>query len=297
MLALALVLLAAPPVPPQRLVTGTGLRIRAAPEASAAVVEKVALGSVLPCLEESPPVAIGERTASFCRMERGWYFTALTEPLQSDRFAQVDRLIEARTRELPEGVAEERWPDVYQLHMMMLRRIDERSGVGKLKARLAELSFVATHASAFHADPRVVGDDSQGPRVKNSAFEKMVKDAKGTAAHEDATWALYQHGWGGECEGDPPCVLGRAHGTACTFLASFPKGERARLAVADIIETLVSQAEFDARNGQDVQPSDAAGKQAVLVEVNKLKSCVANAGSGDTKRALELLEKTANRYR
>ena len=293
------------PVEPGRLVTGTGLRLRAAPEADAAVIDKIALGSVLPCLQQSKPVTIGAQTAPFCQMERGWYFTALTEPVQSDRAAQLDRLIDKRAGELASDVTKDRWPDIYQVHALMFRRIADRSGEQKLAARLVELSFVSAHANAFHADPRVAADDSQGPRVKNEAFEQLVKNAKGTAAHEDAAWALYQHGWGGECEGYLPCVLTRAHRTACTFLASFPKGERARLAVADIITTLKQQAALEATNDvTDPSPSSAAAgesasarqvKQEARAALLQLESCVKKAQSGDVKKALEHIAATQKR--
>ena len=299
MLVLALVLLAASPNP-QRLVTGTGLRVRAAPDANAAIVEKIALGSVLACMEESKPVTVGGATASFCKMERGWYFTALTEPVESDATAQLDRLIDKRAGELGEGVAEDKRPDVYQVHTLMLRRIEERKGVEKLRARLAELAFVAKHADAFHKDPRVVGDDSQGPRVKNEAFEKLVKEAKGTAVHEDAAFALYQHGMGGECEGYAPCVYVRALRTACTFLAAFPEGERAQLAVMDIIETVESQTQLEATgNPADPSPSTAtlgpsaeareARKEASTALV-KLRRCVEDTKTEGKQRALDVID-------
>lgn len=301
MLALALVLLAASPNP-QRLVTGTGLRVRAAPDANAAIVQKIPLGSVLACIEESKPVTVGGATASFCKMEKGWYFTALTEPLESDAAAQLDRLIDKRAGELGEGVPEEKRPDVYQVHTLMLRRSEERTGVERLKARLAELAFVAKHADAFDKDPRVARDDSQGPRVKNEAFETLVKEAKGTPVHEDAAFALYQHGMGGECEGYAPCVYMRALRTACAFLASFPEGERARLAVADIIETVESQLTAEASAAQldptgnpaDPSPSTAtlgpsaearAARKEASTELVKLRRCVENTKADGKQKA------------
>lgn len=304
-LAFAFVLVAAPSAPSattgDRLVTGTGLRLRAAPDANAKIVERVPLGTVLPCLEESPPVTVGEATAPFCKTSKGWYFTALTEPaLPADkRAAQIDALIDARARALgaPGGsVDKDAWPDVYALHDLMRRRIDARTAPEeKLRARIAELVFVAAHPHVFDKDPRVVGDDSQGPRVKNAAFEELVRAAKGTSAHEEAAWALYQHGMGGECEGDPVCILIRLDRTACKFLADFPSGDRAAKAIDDVKETLSSL-----QPGSDAASplaNDAALKADARAQLAKVRACVERAKSGDVAAAGKLVDETERAWK
>jgi hypothetical protein len=291
MLALALILALAAPSSGERLVTGTGLRVRAAPDANAAIVERVPLGTILPCLEESAPVTVGEATAPFCKTPKGWYFTALTEPAlpPEKRAEQIDALIDTRTRALGEGrVDKAAWPDVYALNDLMRRRIDARTNLDdKMRARIAELQLVARYPDVFDKDPRVVRDESQGPRVANNAFEELVRAAKGTSAHEDAAWALYQHGMGGECEGDPVCILIRLDRTACAFLSAFPSGDRAAKAIDDVNETLGS-----------LEPiSDPAFKADARTQLAKVRACVERAKSGDTAKSRKLLEDTERAWK
>lgn len=296
MIALLVVLqLAVAPPGDERLVTSTGLRIREAPDAEARVVEKVSLGTVLPCLAQSAPVTVGEHTAPFCKAKNGWYFTALTEPL-AEKPKQIDALIEARAAPFKDRFVEPaEWPDVYQVHNLMRIRIDERTGDAKLRARIDELVFVAAHPNVFAKDPRVAGDDSQGDRVKNEAFEKLVSDAKAGASGpvlEDAAWALYQHGLGGECEGYAPCVIGRLDRTACRFLRTvgFPENNaRAAKAIDDVVETLQSRTEPIA-DGGDV-------KREALLELAKVRDCVQRAEAGDVARARRLVDEAIARWK
>lgn len=301
-LSVALTCALAPPEPPstarsERLVTGTGLRLRVAPDANAKIVERVPLGVVLPCLEESKPVTVGEATAPFCKTAKGWYFTALTDsaaPVGAQRAAQIDALITARAdalRDKPSAEAE--WPDVYALNDLMRRRIDERAGDDKLRARVAELVFVASQPHVFSKDPRVLRDDSQGPRVANKAFEDLARAAKGTGAHEEAAWALYQHGLGGECEGDPVCILIRLDRTACTFVAQFPTGDHAAKAVDDVNETLAWL------HGDAASPlaNDAALKADARAQLAKVRACVERAHSGDVAKARKHVDDTERKWK
>lgn len=295
-LALALAVAHAAPSAEARLVTGTGLRLRAAPDPRAAIVERVPLGTALPCLETSAPVRVGETTAPFCKTEKGWYFTALTEPLATDRVrrdAQVDALIAARVEALAQQrhVDQATWPDLYELHNLMRARIDARSGDDKLRARIAELTFVAAHPNVFEKDPRVIADDSQGPRIKNEAFEELVAASKGTSAHEEAAWALAQHGLGGECEGDVVCELIRIERTTCRFITHFPSGARAAKAVDEIATDLESQRD-------DAPPRDAAMKKDALTVLARVKACVqASAESPGRRRALDAIAGAEKRWK
>lgn len=291
MLSLLLALALAPG--PDRMVSGTGLRLREAPEASADVVDRAPLGARLSCLEESKPVTVGTTTAPFCKTltPKGpaWYFTPLTEPMAADAAAQRAHIAERAATALgePAAFAKERWPDVYEVHALL-------KSLPGLSAKIAEARFVAGFANAFAGDARVEQDYAQGARLRNDVFEQLLAEAKGKPEHEAAAWALYQHGWGGECEGEPSCVLSRLHGTSCRYLEAFAAGEHAVAAVSDITETANQLRELLVQFPIGDDADAKAVRTGALEQLARVRQCTRAARAGDRAKAgaaLDALEK------
>jgi hypothetical protein len=295
-----------------RLITAAGVRLRVAPTADAAIVQKLDIGVVLPCTEQSAPVTIGKVTAPFCKTDAGWYFTGVTEVAETGPAlaAQIDRLLAARAKDLSETDTfdKTKWPDVYAVHQLFLRCVKERTGDDKARAQVAELVFVAQHADAFHADPRVYRDESQGLRVKDEAFAALVTGTKNknSGAADDAAWAQYQHGYPGECEGYTPCVLHRLYNTGCGYLAAVPTGRHANEVLVDIADVLASLAEFEASNTGPIEsPSDAIRakdqdgintRTEARAIITKLLTCIDATKLPSTTKARSVLQAARERY-
>lgn len=258
--------------PAERVVSGTGLRLRERPDASAPLVGKATIGTVLGCVEETAPATIGGKTATWCKAPKGgYYFTAHTEPREADLEVQRLAIAERALAALGDDVGDDRRADLYEIHMLA-------ASLRSLPARLFEAELVGKHVAFFEKDKRVVQDDSQGPRMKNEVFEALLQEAKGTPSHERAAWALAAHGWPGECEGFLACVLARVNDTACRYLLAFPSGAHAPRAVE--LVSLVLEAGGDATE-------EAA---EVDERLKATERCVAAAKAGDVKRATVALE-------
>jgi hypothetical protein len=274
----------AAPFPP-RLVVASGLRVRDAPQPGATLIERVAIGTVLPCLEQSGPVRVGSQVGPFCRTRleggrEGWFFVPLTAELEAAPEAQLDRLVSAKLEEL-QGVGEERRSDVYDLHQLALRRIDAaQERPGKLRAKLDELRLLQAHPDAFHADPRIYRDDAQGLRLRREAIWSLVDEAKGTPTAEAAGWLAVQHGHDFECEGDPACAVSWLAHVECEYLARFPDGAHAGQALTSFGEL----ADWVAEEAAATTP-----EEELLPLLEKAQQCVAGlkgTTAGDARRAL-----------
>jgi hypothetical protein len=264
---------------PERLVTASGMRVREAPSTDAPVVERVALGRVLRCLEQQ---------GDFCRTELpegkvGWFFAPLTEPLAQDAEAQLQRLTDRRFAELAEA-GEDRRADLFDFHRFLLRRVEQaQTPLGKARARLDELRLVRLHPQVFHGDPRIYRDEAQGHRMKREALWKLVDELRPTAPEvaEQAAFLAVEHGHDFECEGFIGCMAGWWKRVECEYLERFPDGAHAN----QVLERLRRDAEWMAKEagaGGEVEPLDKALAAA--------RACVSRSRASGVKPTLKALE-------
>lgn len=263
------------PAVERRLVVSTGLRLRAAPSPDAAIVDKVPIGTVLPCRERSAPVEVGGTKGAFCRAPTGWFFAPLTQEVKGDLTAQVQRLVDERAQQY--GVADEASKaDAYEFHRFLLRRVDDATTrESRLQARFDELAFVRVRAEAFSADRRIDAGALQGPRMKNDAIWALVDDAKGSPIAERAAWIAVEHGVDFECEGYKPCYVALLKDIECAYLGRFPQGARAAEALRRIHETVA-----DALAKPDEhQPMERDDWKSLAGTLEGVRRCVAAAGA------------------
>jgi hypothetical protein len=225
-----------------RITTKTGVRTRAAADPKAAVVDRVPLGTALPCLAESAPVDVDGTTATFCKTKtakgEGWFFTALTALVEADTVfkqdAQLARIAAPYVKELAHA-PEARWPDVYEVQSLLARRAKLLGDAGapgeQVAARVDETAFVARNPAAFASEPRIEADPLQGARMRREALQELLLLSKGTAAHDDALWLSVTEGSGGECEDEVWCTAIGLTRTSCRYLETYPRGAHAREAL------------------------------------------------------------------
>ncbi len=221
-----------------RLVTVTGLRLHAEPNASSAVVLRVPLGTVIECGERSPDVDVGGTHGAFCKVRAGdrvgWAFEPLTAPVADDGDAQLQALIDKRMGALDDA---ER-ADLYELDGLIRRQIDGTADRNlRLAARLDELRLLDKHAAVFAGDKRIYDDPSQGKRLRRAPILKLVDDARDTPVSEPAMWFLVEHGRDGECETNAGCHMDWMVRLEVRYLRAHPQGPHAGAALAHIAGT------------------------------------------------------------
>lgn len=159
-----------------RLVTGSGLRLRAGPDVNAAVVATRGFGSVVACSARSAVVDVGGVKGVFCKDSDwpvAWYFEPNTVAVAKDADAQLRAEIEKRLA-LLKGVAKERFPDVYDLQFFLLRhaQLDDVSDAERARLVADELALVHANPAAFVGDARLT---SKTPLPAPSALALVAK--------------------------------------------------------------------------------------------------------------------------
>jgi len=226
-----------------RVVTGTGLRVRAAPDTTSEVLEKLELGATAPCLGRVGEAAVGERKGAFCRTRladgrEGFFFEPLTALFDPTRAEEAWRAIVAeRTAALP-YCAEGRKEDVWGFQRFLLARAAAAtSPAERARWELLELRLVKAQACLYlGGDARVYRDEAQGARLKREALWAFVDRVRGTPASEEGAWLAVEHGHDFECEGYLPCYLAWRRHVEAEYLRRFPDGPHAGDAVRGVAE-------------------------------------------------------------
>ncbi|HSA21999.1 MAG TPA: SH3 domain-containing protein, partial [Myxococcota bacterium] len=226
-----------------RVVTGTGLRVRSAPDTTSEVLEKLELGATAACLGRVGEAVVGEKKGAFCRTRladgrEGFFFEALTGPFDPARPEDAWRaIVDERTAAL-EYCAEKRKEDVWGFQRFLLARAAAATGPGdKARWELAELRLIKVQACLYlGGDARVYRDESQGARLRREALWSFVDRVQGTPASEQGAWLAVEHGHDFECEGYLPCYLAWKRHVEAEYLRRFPDGPHAQDAARGIGE-------------------------------------------------------------
>jgi hypothetical protein len=226
-----------------RVVTGTGLRVRAAPDTTSEVLEKLELGATAACLGRVGEAVVGEKKGAFCRTRladgrEGYFFEPLTGPFDPARpEAAWQAIVDERTAALP-YCAQKRKEDVWGFQRFLLGRAAAATGpADKARWELAELRLIKVQACLYlGGDARVYRDEAQGARLKREALWAFVDRAHGTPAAEEGAWLAVEHGHDFECEGYLPCYLAWKRNVEAEYLKRFPDGPHAQDAVRGIGE-------------------------------------------------------------
>lgn len=268
---------AAAPSAPSRLITGAGVRVRAAADAASAEVVKLSLGTVVTELEQSAHKAkVGDKEDVWVRVrtadgKEGWVFGGFTQTVDPAKASEaLLALARARSADPKAGFAE-----LADLVGALERLAPTVQGQVSLEARYLRLVALQAAVSAFEregskaaggkafidAHKEVFMDEiSASYMVGGQAIEDVLKEARGTPLEEPIQWSAAIWPSGGECEGDPMCVSGRALGDYGEYAKKFPKGPHVKEALdgmkssfdyiadeADFKEYGVEKKEMDAR--------------------------------------------------
>lgn len=273
----------------ERVVTGSGLRVRARADATSTVLERLELGATVPCLARTGDATLGDRRGGFCRTRladgrEGFFFEPLTGPFDRARpEAAWQAIVDERTAALAQ-CATQRKEDVWGYQRFLLARAAAATSAAE-RARwgLLELRLLRVQACLYAgADPRFYVDEAQGPRLKREAIWSFVDRVKGTPSAEEAAWLAIEHGHDFECEGSLPCLLGWTRHVEGEYLVRFPDGPHAQDAVRGIAEA--ARNVLAALEKREVGPADMGAKDLEMLAA--VRGAIARA-KGEAARAAD----------
>jgi hypothetical protein len=272
---------ATPASAPQVMVQVSGARIRAS--VGGAIVDTVGLGTVLTLVGVNGDDAHVRSAAG----KDGW--TAVSFLLPYDAADPDATLLDvARVRlQMKSGLSAEE-TDVAGMSraelldfLAFLGRAGEaahsddtraRLGLQRLHVLQAGLHVIAPDGGTLPGDlaPLTYVDYAQGRRVRPDAFASLADRFRKSELGETLELARYHAGLGGECEGDPGCIVNRALQLAGRYLARFPHGLGRTEVLREVrrdIEWLVG-----------TPSSEAAVSRAQLAEMPKQDQAILRQG-------------------
>jgi SH3 domain-containing protein len=233
----------------QRITNGTNVRLRAAPQSTAAIMVELLLGTELAVLAQS-----GVASESWLRVRtndgrEGWLLGRLTTPIDSAHYLQTIERITKEQLAAHAKVSATSFEARLQL-FDLIERTSKRSGDRDAVARLALLRLyslqdvlgrIPIRESQLTADShdryqrwlRAHLDESRydepaGSWMVDPEHVKLVHDEyPDTAVGDDIGWFYVTNGLFGECEGDVPCYVGRTNELEGWYLRTHPMGNHA----------------------------------------------------------------------
>jgi hypothetical protein len=284
MLQLAMMLALASQSPEHRMTTGSGIRARAEPKASAAEVVRLPIGSVLLVKEKSAkPETIGGVTEHWYRVElskgTGWIFGGFLRAVDPANAIEA-HLALWRERSTVETTSFAERADLAELLM------NDVAGA-KSKDQAAELELAAWRAmkwavqaivyeGADAPEPFKKWIEKQGERVVYSepggvwymsavVAWRLADEHQGTAHADEIAWEAATTPYPGECEGSVPCLLTMMNRSYVRYLDRFPRGKHAEEAMKHTHEALTVSPEFLS----DLTDEDKKDMRAELAKIRK----------------------------
>jgi hypothetical protein len=298
-----------------RIVTATGVRLRAEPRADAAEVGRLTLGVVLRELERSPQrERIGASEDYWFRVAaeggaEGWVFGGLTAPFEPARRAEVYRSIAAARV----NNAAATFPELSDLVVFLehaVTEVKEREALAELElARLVALqrSLANIDMSELEKQPYASWTKTREPQivysepagqwyVRAELFWELQDKYKDLPAAETIAWEAAQMPLPGECEGYLPCHLYAFTQSEGRYLKLYPRGPHAGDALRNLSEFLdqVVAEQNDERPVFEVPQEDRAELAKTVAE---LRAQVAPSNHALRARVLEQLDTVAKKYK
>lgn len=167
----------------------------------------------------------------------------------------------------------------------------------ELKALTATIQYVDAHKNPdtkvwlSKQNGRIVEDYAQGLRVKTDPFWELADRYKDLPIGDKLAFAAARHGTGGECEGDPVCIIGRESMTEGAYLQRFPDGLYGAQSITAIDQSL--QYVIDSRHAwMDFLKKDTDGYgQAILHRATELRIILRNCKAARKAAPIEKLDR------
>lgn len=310
------------PGKPQRIVSGSGVRLRAAPSVSAAEVGKLALGTLADELEiGAKEEKIGSRSGRWYRIalpdgRDGWIFGAFTIPVSgTDRDTAFMTLANARL------TLEKQTPnELLELHQLLRSAIGQasseasRAGLGfwallALNRYLREAGSPSVPdavpaAVSAYADELVYSEPAAMYMCKYNIFWDLYEKCRELPQADEMAWKAAHQPIPGETEGFFDLMLVQADETSGRYLRAQPSGIHVGEALHNINEYLfVAATDETLREPADIPEEELKqrlsdeSRQDALDALARLRAAVEAVTHSDKDALLRRLDGLAGRIR
>lgn len=295
-----------------RIVVASNVRVRSEPNTAATEVTKLQLGVVIRPVEQSKArEKIGNAEDFWYRLaladgKEGWVFGAFTMPYDAkDRDAIYKRIASDRLKIENPNFADA--ADLARFLTAAAKEITEKSALSWVE--LSRLLAMKQAAAAIPIDQQeqspfkewlkaneaslVYSEPAGSWLVRSDLFWALQKKYVALPIAGQIAWEGAQNSLPGECEGYPPCHLGRINLTVGKYLQLYPRGARADEALSQIIEELKNVAEYGALEGK----AGAEDAKDARPEIVTLRATITKTTSAKKAEALQLLSRYEQFYR
>ncbi len=310
------------PEKPRRIVSGSGVRLRAAPSVSAAEVGKLALGTLLDELEiGSKEEKIGSRSGRWYRVaipdgRSGWIFGAFTIPVSgNDRDTAFMILANARLANENQTPGE-----LLELHQLLRSAISMASSDAS-RAGLEFCALLALNrylreadrssspdavpaAVSAYADDLVYSEPAGMYMCKYNLFWDLYEKCISLPMAEEMAWKAARQPIPGETEGFLDLMLAQMDETHGRYLRAQPMGTHVGEALKNINEYLFIVATDETlREPADIPEEELKqrlpeeSRQAALDALTRLSAAIEAVTHPDRDTLLRRLDALAGRIR
>ena len=241
-----------------KIVTGSGVRMRAMVALDAKVVTKLALGSIVKAMKRTrKKVRIGSVTGYWYYVsneqgtKKGWVFGALLADFKASKkeathwklvqqrsvkkqasFADQVALYDYISRLLPTIKSTKIRALLSLEQLLTLQRTAEKITYDKAQVTPYSL-FLAKHKNSLFHD-----EVSARYLVPNKRYWALAKRYNKSSAGDKLTWFAANAAVGGECEGEIECTFVAMERQEGTYLQRYPNGHYAKAALLKVSKTL-----------------------------------------------------------
>lgn len=310
------------PGKPQRIVSGSGVRLRASPSVSAAEVGKLALGTLVEELEiGAKEEKIGSRSGRWYRIalpdgRDGWIFGAFTIPVSgTDRDTAFMTLASARL-----ALEKQSANELLELHQLLRSAIAQassevtRAGLGfwallTLNRYLREaggpsVPDAVPAAVSAYADELVYSEPAAMYMCKYNLFWDLYEKCRELPQADEMAWKAAHQPIPGETEGFFDLMLAQADETSGRYLRAQPAGAHVGEALKNINEYLfIAATDETLREPTDIPEDEMKrrlpdeGRQDALDALARLRTAVEAVMLSDKDALLRRLDGLAGRIR
>lgn len=239
----------APHATSRLLVTASGVRLRPEPSTASAEVARLSIGTTLTPIDGAQPGWQRVRTDAG---QEGWVSTTVTRAVnEPDLVGAKLALAEQRLRADDAGFADRvdlvhmldaftGPPEVPLLRLLAIRRaLDARAVSGQQDPGIAP--WAATLGDLVFHD-----EVSDSWLLRRDAVWALFEPHRGTALGDRVAWEATQTALGGECEGDPTCMMMSVDLGEGRYLRAAPSGAHVSEALATITSIATGEYLVDA---------------------------------------------------
>ena len=292
---------------PNRIITGSHVRIRREPQLSAKEITQLQLGTLVQATERTPqPEAIGKMKDYWFHVrvadgQHGWIFGSFTMRFEPENRDEIYR--EITLARLARSTLS--FPDLVDFFRFLTRASEEVVNRDITAAlQFARLQVLQRSLNGQHNSTANVEDWIQEQReslvfnepggewlVRADLFWELHETYRSLPLADDIAWEAANAPLSGECEGYLPCVIQRLNATQGRYLNFYPTGKYASNALETITLTLKYFVE-------DSFSQTYSRNEYLMLQgrIKKLRTIVEKTSATETTSVLDLLDRITERY-